>query len=103
MSVTGLGSTTRRQNRLPSGKPRARVARQLLFAASILVVPVSALATMLSPAGSGFMPLLAVLLFTVAAALAALALRNGFPYEPIGACNLVTLTRVALASVFAVP
>lgn len=103
MSVTGLGSAPRRQDRLPGDKPRDRVTRQLLLAASVLAFPVWGLAAVLPPAGSGFLPLLAVLVFAAATALAAFALRNGFPYDTIGACNLVTLARAALASVFAAP
>ncbi|MEO3388555.1 CDP-alcohol phosphatidyltransferase family protein [Mesorhizobium sp. CAU 1741] len=103
MSVTSVGSTHHQHQGLRPDGRHGGAGRQLVLAALLLAVPVWALASHLSPEGTGALALLAVFIFALTAVAAALGLRTGYPHGAIGACNLITLLRAALASVLVVP
>lgn len=81
------------------GTPAVR----FLFAASFLLAGVTAAALALAPQHDPAALVAPPVTFALAVVVAAFGMRTTYPHDRIGMCNLVTLSRLALAATLTVP
>ncbi|MCX5480124.1 CDP-alcohol phosphatidyltransferase family protein [Kaistia geumhonensis] len=98
IAATALGRLSRFCRVFDAPSPSGAAAR--LFAWTLLMAALTAaIAQRLEPAG---IPL-GISLFALMAGLAVAGLRSGYPHARLGLCNIVTLSRAALASSLVAP